>query len=128
MKIRNMISALLLTCLFLASGCATVESQQTRKSKVDLTRLKIKRFCDAIMSFRVDCNHYPDSRVGFKALVLNSGDPGWDGPYMDWLTTPLDCWGTRFKYLKSADGKHFQVLSAGPDEKFATRDDIRLGR
>ncbi|MGK0153811.1 MAG: hypothetical protein ACI9SE_000759, partial [Neolewinella sp.] len=37
---------------------------------------------------------------------------------------PMDAWGNAYKLVTGATPREFQVVSAGPDNKFDTKDDI----
>jgi general secretion pathway protein G len=78
----------------------------------------------ALGAFEVDIGHYPQS---LQDLVVQPGyaRPGaWHGPYLD--KVPVDPWGTPYIYY--FPGKHnpsgYDLLSAGPDLKEGTADDI----
>jgi hypothetical protein len=62
----------------------------------------------------------PDTVIG--ALRRDPGWPGWKGPYMDADFYMFDRWETPWKIVRS--GNKMQIISAGPDRKFGTDDDI----
>ena len=76
----------------------------------------------ALGLYEVDMGFYPKS---LSDLVTQPGNAkGWHGPYLDKL--PVDPWGNPYIYYYP--GKHnpsgYDLLSAGPDGKEGTEDDI----
>ena len=82
----------------------------------DLYTLRI-----AIERFRIDCYRYPSTDEGLKALVLDPGAPGWNGPYVN-IVKP-DPWHTPYNYRVS--GNSILLTSHGPDTRPNTADDIQ---
>ena len=77
----------------------------------------------ALDRYKVDNGFFPKS---INDLVQAPGDAKhWSGPYLDAL--PVDPWGD--KYIYEFSGKHnpnsYDLISAGPDGKEGTDDDIR---
>jgi general secretion pathway protein G len=77
----------------------------------------------ALGNFEVDNGSYPHS---LQDLVVAPGNAkNWHGPYLDKL--PIDPWGNPYIYY--FPGKHgpagsYDLLSAGPDGKEGTEDDV----
>ena len=76
----------------------------------------------ALGAYEVDVGKYPS---GLQDLVTQPANAkNWHGPYLD--TLPVDPWGD--KYIYYFPGKHnpssYDLLSAGPDSKEGTDDDI----
>jgi len=76
----------------------------------------------ALGAYEVDNGFYPKS---LQDLLVQPGNAkNWHGPYLDRL--PSDPWGN--PYIYSFPGKHaagsYDLLSAGPDAKEGTDDDI----
>jgi general secretion pathway protein G len=77
-----------------------------------------------INSYRSDTGHFP---TRFQDLVEKPGDAAnWQGPYFDPPQIPMDPWGN--SYIYEYPGKRstnaYDLISAGPDGKLGTKDDI----
>ena len=73
--------------------------------------LVTERLQTAVEAYAIDKRHYPvaQSITELKSLVQPT--------YI--VTTPLtDNWDTGFRYVLSADGKSYQIVSAGSDKVF----------
>jgi general secretion pathway protein G len=78
----------------------------------------------ALDSYRADLGVYPGD---LGALVQDkSGNTNWHGPYLDPAKLPVDPWGNPYVY--HFPGKRqlgsYDLLSAGPDGKEGTGDDV----
>jgi general secretion pathway protein G len=78
----------------------------------------------ALDRFEVDNGNYPKS---LQDLVQQPADAkNWHGPYFNPPNLPIDPWGK--PYIYEYPGKHnangYDLLSAGPDGKAGTDDDI----
>jgi general secretion pathway protein G len=76
----------------------------------------------ALNRYKIDANFYPKS---LNDLIQQpSGSTNWHGPYIE--SVPIDPWGD--EYIYEFPGKHnpssYDLLSAGPDGKEGTSDDI----
>ena len=78
----------------------------------------------ALGQYEVDNGHYPKSLQ--ELLQAPSNSRNWRGPYFDPPKLPIDPWGNAYIYY--FPGKHnqssYDLLSAGPDGKEGTDDDI----
>jgi general secretion pathway protein G len=78
----------------------------------------------ALDSYEVDNGFYPKSLADLIQQPSNAR--GWHGPYFDPPVLPVDPWGNPYIYY--FPGKHnptgYDLLSAGPDGKEGTDDDI----
>lgn len=83
-----------------------------------LKELRVLR--TALEWFRADCQRYPSTEEGLKALVRDPGIPAWAGNYIDGL--PPDVWGRPFQYACSNDV--IALGSMGPDGLPGTGDDV----
>ena len=76
----------------------------------------------ALDAFEVDNGFYPRSLQDL--VVAPNNARAWHGPYID--NVPVDPWNTPYIYYYP--GKHnpnsYDLLSAGPDQKEGTDDDI----
>ena len=79
----------------------------------------------ALDAFEIDTGRYPKQSEGLAALVLAPpGSSNWRGPYV--RLVPNDPWGRPYTYTVPGK-KHptgYDLLSAGPDGKVGTADDI----
>ena len=78
----------------------------------------------ALGQYEVDNGKYPGS---LQDLIVAPGNAkNWHGPYFESPKLPLDPWGNPYIYYYP--GKHnasgYDLLSAGPDGKEGTDDDI----
>jgi general secretion pathway protein G len=78
----------------------------------------------ALGQYKVDIGYYPKS---FQDLVQKPNDAAnWHGPYLDSPKLAVDPWGN--EYIYEFPGKHnpgaYDLMSAGPDGKKGTEDDI----
>jgi type II secretion system protein G len=78
----------------------------------------------ALDDYKIDTGYFPKS---LNDLIRQSSDAkNWRGPYLDPPQVPVDPWGD--KYIYEFPGKHnpdsYDLMSAGPDGKRGTDDDI----
>jgi general secretion pathway protein G len=94
-------------------------SEQARKTAVQADISSIKTALDA---FEVDNGYYPKNLQDL--LQQPSNAKNWRGPYLDKF--PQDPWANNYLYYYP--GKHnsgsYDLLSAGPDGKEGSEDDI----
>jgi len=85
------------------------------KEKVLRTSAEMDSLASALVSFRRDHGSY---------VVANSGPKLVDSLSPDYLATVirLDAWSNEFKY--EGTGSNYRLISAGPDGKFGTPDDL----
>ena len=98
---------------------------RTEQAKIAGAKTQIDSMKTALNMFEVDNGYYPKSG-NLNALVEQPGDAtNWHGPYME-NGIPLDPWGNA--YIYEYPGKHnangFDLMSAGPDGRAGTDDDI----
>ena len=75
------------------------------------TLIAMRSLQTAVEAYAIDKHQYPvaQSITELKSLVQPT--------YI--VTTPLtDKWGTEFRYVLSADGKSYRIISAGSDKVF----------
>ena len=76
----------------------------------------------ALDAYRVDTGNFP--RTLQDLVQPPGGSTNWRGPYLDRM--PVDPWGDA--YLYEYPGKHnpnsYDLMSAGPDGKPGTKDDL----
>jgi general secretion pathway protein G len=94
-------------------------SEQARQTAVRADLSSIKTALDA---FEVDNGYYPRSLQDL--LQQPSNAKNWHGPYLE--SIPRDPWGNPYVY--TYPGRHnpngYDLLSAGPDGRVGTDDDI----
>lgn len=81
----------------------------------------------ALGQFEVNVGRFPTTAEGLKALVECPPTiplAKWQDPYME--TFPKDAWGQEFRYTCPSPNKEkdYDLISAGKDGIFGTRDDI----
>ena len=78
----------------------------------------------ALGQYEVDNGFYPRNLQDL--IVQPSNAKNWHGPYFDSAKLPVDPWGNPYIYYYP--GKHnpatYDLLSAGPDGKEGTEDDV----
>jgi general secretion pathway protein G len=91
---------------------------QFDKAKVKSTKIQIRQLGNALKQYRLDCNNYPTSEQGLKALIEKT-DGGSecknynpDG-YLSEKSLPLDAWSKEFVY--TSDGSNYEIISLGND-------------
>ena len=121
--IRLLLSLLMLSFPLL-SGCAIFHDDIQSSSQAKVTEATISEVCKAIEMFEIDMGYIPTSGEGLKVLVENPSGGNWHGPYIKGNCPPLDAWGTPLRYAAPANRSSYTVISAGPDKRFETKDDI----
>lgn len=101
--------------LWHASTLKPDHSISIQRARTNLSILLI-----ALDAFKVDCGRFPTTGEGLAALVDDPHLDGWKGPYV--LKLKDDPWKHPFQYV--SDGSSIKLLSAGPDRKAGTPDDI----
>jgi general secretion pathway protein G len=97
---------------------------RTEQARVAAAKTQITQFGTALDSFEVDTGHYPKNLS--ELLVLPSDAQNWHGPYMKIDAVPKDPWQN--DYIYKFPGTHnpssYDLMSAGPDGRVNTEDDI----
>ena len=101
-------------------------SGRTEQARQTAALSQIATFGTALDAFEVDTGHYPKGKNGLFDLVQQPRDAqNWKGPYMK-NEIPKDPWGSEYVY--ECPGKHnpssYDLMSAGPDGRAGTEDDI----
>ena len=89
----------------------------------------INLLAEALGRFRFHTGVYPTTEQGLEALTwIETGRiPGYNGPYLMNKIVPKDKWKTPYRYTGPGDDPSDPLptlVSAGPDGKFDTADDI----
>ncbi|XHR30210.1 MAG: type II secretion system major pseudopilin GspG [Chthoniobacteraceae bacterium] len=117
---------MLLVLVILATLAAIVYPKlagRTQQAQLTAAKSQIASISLALNAYEVDNGYYPKS---LDALINQPGDANnWHGPYLE-KAVPLDPWNN--SYLYEYPGKHtqngFDLMSAGPDGRTGTDDDI----
>lgn len=98
---------------------------QAEKARLKTTKVQISTLASALDAFALDVGRYPDKNEGLDALTKEpSGLPQWDGPYLK-KDVPKDAWGNAYEYRPPQSSKtDYEIVSAGPDQKMGSEDDI----
>ena len=85
-------------------------------AKSDTARLQIDGLGQALNLYRLDTGAYPGSQSGLEALINAPADAkGWNGPYLDAASIPLDPWGNPYVYKSPGENGDFDLSSLGAD-------------
>lgn len=101
---------------------------KARRARINATKIMINgNLKTALGQFEVNVGRFPTTAEGLKALVERPSEipeATYQDAYME--TMPKDGWGKEFRYVCPSEKQHkdFDIISAGPDGKFDTPDDI----
>lgn len=86
------------------------------RANVKQAKVALGQIATSLEDYRADCNTYPTTEVGLKALVEDPGAvcPDWLGPYTK-KENILDPWKNEFAY-ESEDG-NYTLKSYGADKR-----------
>ncbi len=92
-------------------------------ARAQATDVAIKSLRTAVREYAVDCGAPPSTELGLQALLVDTGTPGWAGPYVrgESQYVFLDQWNNPLQY--ESDGSNFKIHSAGRDGIIGTDDD-----
>ena len=102
------------------------------KADVQLTRVQLDTFEDALDRFRVEMKRFPSEEEGLAVLwskdaIANDDDKAKYGePYLK-EPKPKDTWGSEWIYRAPStiiEGANYDIVSIGPDKQEGTEDDI----
>lgn len=126
---RRPAHVLFILAFLMVLGILLVAKVNTQKlthpqAAIQRTGRHLRALSAALERFRRDCGRYPTTKEGLEALVLNPGEDNWGGRsgkhYVN-IVIP-DPWKNRYYYVST--NNTFLLLSAGPDGKLNTEDDI----
>jgi general secretion pathway protein G len=104
----------------------------SEKADVQLTRVQLDTFEDALDRFRVEMKRFPAEEEGLAVLwskeaLANDEDKAKYGePYLK-EPKPKDAWGSEWIYRAPStilEGANYDIVSIGPDRQEGTEDDI----
>lgn len=99
--------------------------QATCRASVNATKTHMTAIKTGLLSYEMRHDSFPTTRQGLQALVAcpSGVDATRWRKFME--KVPLDARGRQFKYrVPSRHGMDFDLVSAGPDGKFGSKDDI----
>jgi len=123
-----MIFGILLGLIMLGAmliGRARVKFEPSKITRTpEMTAAKdLRNLYIAVERFHLDCERYPTTEEGLKALIIDTGDWMWRRPYVN-LIRP-DPWGRQYVYEAGTNGTNgFTLLSLGRDGVRGTADDV----
>lgn len=96
------------------------------RARVTTTQATIRSIATAVGSFAASVGRLPTTGEGLEALITRpdslSSDE-WGGPYLE--DTPVDGWNRELIYrVPGEKGAEYDLISAGPDKREGTPDDI----
>jgi general secretion pathway protein G len=84
---------------------------QQKAAKADIARLGL-----VLDSYRLDVGSYPSTSQGLNALITDSGEDGWDGPYLKKIVIPKDPWKEPYHYQFPGTHGEYDLYSYGADK------------
>ncbi|MCX6966202.1 MAG: type II secretion system major pseudopilin GspG [Verrucomicrobia bacterium] len=119
---------LLLVMMIIATLAAIVIPKfagRSEQAKITAAQAQISAIGLALDSFEVDCGYYPKNGDLTALIQQPSDSTSWKGPYLS-KGIPSDPWNNAYVY--EYPGKHnangYDLVSAGPDGRAGTDDDI----
>ena len=95
-------------------GPNVIKSGTTARTKI--TRTQIASLANSLHALALDCGRYPTTQEGLVALIERPSDmKGWDGPYVEADSIPVDAWQNEFVYRGPDGDGRFEILSHGSD-------------
>ena len=100
---------------------------KAKKARINATRIQMNALKTTLQGFETNCDRFPTTSEGLNALVTRPSslpESRWgDSKYIE--KVPKDRWNQDFKYTcPSEHGMDYDLVSAGPDSQFGTKDDI----
>ncbi len=112
-----------LALLLLITGCEyQPPGDAPTSNRIMSMRLFLQAMAGAANAMAGDCGwHQLKASELPRAFLHNPGWNGWNGPYLEDVSS-TDSWETPVKF--ALFGRKLSIMSAGPDRKFGTSDDI----
>ncbi|OYD22737.1 type II secretion system major pseudopilin GspG [Oceanimonas baumannii] len=102
----------------LASLAGPQVLRQLGGSKTKAAVLQIKELSTALDLYRLEVGRHPNTGEGLQALLsAPSGAKGWNGPYLNKKSVPLDPWGNEYQYRSPGQHGEFDLFSLGADNQ-----------
>ncbi len=97
--IRNVLVSFVVAIGILFAIVASSNSTFCNNNTLELAQFGVSEsFKTPLHSYKIHVGRFPTSIEGLKALVVNSGIDGWQGPYVEAETNLSDPWGRPFRY------------------------------
>ncbi|MBN2210322.1 MAG: type II secretion system major pseudopilin GspG [Sedimentisphaerales bacterium] len=107
----------------LATVVTTEVVSKIEKARVVRAKADIKQFEDAILQYKIDTGHYPESL--YDLIEQPADEPRWNPEgYLNVNNIPADPWGGEYIYVYPGEYSKFDIISYGPDEQEGGDDDI----
>lgn len=129
----SLLELLIAIAIVLAIGGLVLVNLMPTKEKadIDLVRVQINEFSNAMKRFNIDVGRYPTDDEGLAALwskdaLEDEADQArYHGPYLE-VPAPNDSWGNPWVYTAESESMPgmYEILSLGPDGEEGTDDDI----
>lgn len=87
------------------------------KAKQTTAKAQIEMIMSALDAYRLDIGKYPSQQEGLEALITNTGESDWAGPYLAKSKLPLDPWKHSYIYRNPGQQGEVGVTSLGNDNK-----------
>lgn len=84
------------------------------EGKSNAAKAQIELFGQALDQYRLDMGYYPTTEQGLTALVTNSGEEKWQGPYLK-KGVPQDPWGKPYTYQSPGTHGEYDLFTYGRD-------------
>ncbi len=101
--------------VMLASIATPLYFKHVSKAKRDTAKTQLKLLDQALMDYKLDVGHYPETADGLQMLVENvTQEEKWDGPYIK-PSVPKDPWGNDYVYVCPGEHGDYDLSSYGAD-------------
>jgi len=98
---------------------------QASRAKIKATRVAMQNIITALNMYEQDQSGFPTTEQGLEALVTRPSEVSEDTWQKHLGKVPVDAWGHKFQYTcPSEHGEDYDLVSAGPDGRFGTEDEI----
>lgn len=106
-------------------GTTRPSVERKKYDPYEWTTNRMALYAMALEHFKTDVGRYPQyDELNLVALVSDMGSPGWNGPYLNKLRASDHADGWKTPWLFTATNGVARLVSAGPDRKFDTADDL----
>jgi len=112
---------------FRLAGLSHVRRESPVTGRILVTKANLKVLHSTVKQFKMDTGRFPTEAAGLRELIERPSDvTTWEGGgYLEATELPIDAWGNDFIYeLRPGSYQQFVIISAGPDEKKGTEDDL----
>jgi general secretion pathway protein G len=93
-------------------------------ARVRSAKLQIDSLAAALDLFYLDAGRYPSQTEGLAVLIKKPGNvDGWNGPYLQQSSLPLDPWGQAYEYEVPGQSGPYAIVSYGSDGREGGTDD-----